>query len=186
MLAARTTRKQWAGHPIANDPCYGGELHFGNPEAKRRAEENPASEGWKGVPARSAEALKVQDGDSVHQPGASSAASGSGANGEAGVGGGGGGDGAPQGETSGRNSQPPGATGSPETSGAPSGAVAVPRAARDDAAAAPDEVGVPAAAAVAPGVDDASTQREGEDDEGFMVRRPKETGTTDMVDLWYW
>ncbi|CAM9967808.1 unnamed protein product, partial [Hapterophycus canaliculatus] len=33
------------GHPIANDPCYGGELHFGNPEAKRRAEENPASEG---------------------------------------------------------------------------------------------------------------------------------------------
>lgn len=40
---------QWAGHPIANDPCYGGELYFGDAEAKLRAEANSSTEGWKGT-----------------------------------------------------------------------------------------------------------------------------------------
>eukprot|EP00752_Nemacystus_decipiens_P001362 g1351.t1 len=157
---------QWTGHPIANDPCYGGELHFGNPEAKRRAEESPASEGWKGVPSRSAEAVKGQGGDSVHQPGASPAASGNGAGAEAVEGGGG--DGAARGEAVESSTQPPGAVSSPETNGAPPAAVAVPSAAGDDAAAAAEEVGGPAA--VVPRNDGAGAQREGEDDEAFMVR----------------
>lgn len=40
---------QWIGHPIANDPCYGGELHFGDPEAKRRSDEDTSTRGWKGT-----------------------------------------------------------------------------------------------------------------------------------------
>lgn len=42
-------RFQWLGHPIANDPCYGGELFFGDPDAKRRVEQDPATRGWRGA-----------------------------------------------------------------------------------------------------------------------------------------
>lgn len=38
---------QWINHPIANDPCYGGELFFGDPEARLRAEQDPATQGWR-------------------------------------------------------------------------------------------------------------------------------------------
>lgn len=148
--------KQWTGHPIANDPCYGGELHFGDPAAKRRAEENPASEGWQGVAKRSTEALNGHSGDVVRQPGTSSEASESGAGAEVAVGGGG--DWAVTGSSS---TQQPGATSSPATHGALPGAATVPSAARDNASAA-------AAAAAVPG-DDAGARRDGEDEEAFMV-----------------
>lgn len=40
---------QWIGHPIANDPCYGGELHFGDPASKLRVEKDPCATAWKGT-----------------------------------------------------------------------------------------------------------------------------------------
>eukprot|EP00903_Cladosiphon_okamuranus_P019106 g17580.t1 len=127
---------QWTGHPIANDPCYGGELHFGNPEAKRRADENPASEGWKGVSAKSEAGTEEPVGGGGHSVAGSS--------------------------------RPPGATSSLGTNGAPQHEVAVPRSADDSASAAAEELGSPPTLAV-PGYD-TSAQREGEDDEAFMVR----------------
>lgn len=40
---------QWINHPIANDPCYGGELFFGDADAERRAEQDPRTRGWRGA-----------------------------------------------------------------------------------------------------------------------------------------
>lgn len=125
--------QKWAGHPIANDPCYGGELHFGNPEAKRRAEENPAGEGWKGVPREVGSPQGPQEGKS----------------------------------DSGALGQQPGAPGAPSASkdsAQASGGEAV--AGRDN-----EEDKAAAVAAVAVPAGDVEGQREGEDDEAFMVSR---------------
>lgn len=59
-----------------------------------------------------------------------------------------------------------------EANGALPGVVTVPIAASDNASAAAEEVGAPAAVGV-PG-DDAGAQRDGEDDEAFMVRKADE------------
>lgn len=131
-------------------------MHFGNPEAKRRAGENPASTGWKGVPTKSGAGAAEAVGEA--------------------------------GDTGGSSTQLPGATSSLETNGAPLDAVTVSRAAGDSAsAAAEEEVGAPAAAAAVPAVpgNDTGAQREGEDDEAFMVSkfRRNQTSTTITVVL---
>ncbi|CAM9950708.1 unnamed protein product [Discosporangium mesarthrocarpum] len=37
---------QWVGHPIANDPCYGGDMFFGDPEAKDKTNTADLPRSW--------------------------------------------------------------------------------------------------------------------------------------------
>ncbi len=186
------------GHPIANDPCYGGELHFGNPEAKRRAEENPGFEGWKGVPGGSPRALKGRrgDGESAQQPMPSSAAVENGT--AAAVAPSAGADVVVDGGSSAQQRQETAAGSAPQPAGSPDAAASA-GATRGGASATATGAGAPLAEAgvgMAPG-NDAGAKRDGEDDEAFMVsnangrrragscrRSQEETKSSGFC--WYW
>lgn len=168
-------------------------MHFGNPEAKRRAEENPDAEGWKGVPDGNG-ALKGRGGEGdLHQPRRATAAVASG-NGGGGFGADvvmtkeGCGDGAMNGEEEekegGSNAQQqPGAVKvSDGAVGAPGGAVSATAGgpAVGNACASGEQVR-DSAAAVPGDANESAEQRSGEDDEAFMVSSKQYTGENGEV-----